>query len=81
MSQFLLLQTAAPDAIMRLEHTKLAEVKREIEIIYFKKQHHDSIEDFLNHHIHESDLESGLLLQVCIGTMDDRKTCRKFSCV
>ncbi len=57
-----MLQTASPDAIMRLENTELADEKREIERIYFKKQHHNSIEDFLINHVHSL---VGLLMQVC----------------
>ena len=65
MSKFLLLQTAAPDAIVRLERTDLAGERKVIEDIYFRQQHHSSIEDFLNHHIHDCEAETGLLMQVC----------------
>ncbi len=63
-SKYLLLQTAAPDAIVRLEYTDLAEEKKNIEDIYFKQQHHASIEDFLNHCVHGYHTETGLLMQV-----------------
>ena len=63
-SQYLLLQTAAPDAIVRLKSTKLASEQAEIQKIYFKEQHHESMEDFLIHHVHENDTHSGLLMQV-----------------
>ena len=66
MSKFLLLQTAAPDAIVRLERTELADEKQETENIYFQSQYHSSIEDFLNHHVHEYNIDSGLLMQVCL---------------
>ena len=46
LSQFFLLQTAAPDAIVRLQNTNLEE-REVIERMYFKKQHHHSIEKFL----------------------------------
>ena len=64
MSKYLLLETAAPDAIVRLEHTALADKKREIKDIYFQQQHHSSIEDFLNHHVNGKRADSGLLMQV-----------------
>lgn len=63
-SKYLLLQTAAPDAIVRLEHTALAREKRAIESIYFQNQHHTSIEDFLDHLVNGECAESGLLMQV-----------------
>ena len=64
MSKYLLLQTAAPDAIVRLKNTVLADKKKEIENIYFQQQKHSSIEDFLNHHVNGECAESGLLMQV-----------------
>lgn len=64
MSKYLLLQTASPDAIVRLERTDLAEEKRDIESIYFEQQHHNSIEDFLVHHVHGLHRDVGLLMQV-----------------
>jgi hypothetical protein len=65
LSKFLLLQTAAPDAIVRLEQTTLTNQKKVIENVYFKQQHHSSIEDFLIYHVHECDAETALLMQVC----------------
>jgi hypothetical protein len=65
LSKFLLLQTAAPDAILRLEHADFAQEKAVIRDIYFKHQHHDSIEDFLNHYVHACDRKDRLLMQVC----------------
>ena len=64
MCKFLLLQTAAPDAIIRLEHTKLVNEKKEIEDIYFRQQHHRSIEDFLKYSLHVQD--TGKLMQVSV---------------
>ena len=60
----MLLQTAAPDAIVRLERTDLAGEQRAIEDIYFRQQHHSSIEDFLIQHVHECDVKTRLLMQV-----------------
>ena len=64
LSKYLLLQTASPDAIVRLERTDLADEKKEIEQIYFEQQYHNSIEDFLVHHIHGLHRDFGLLMQV-----------------
>jgi hypothetical protein len=64
LSKFLLLQTAAPDAIVRLEYADLAHEKAVIGGIYFKHQHHSSMEDFLNHYIRACDGETRLLMQV-----------------
>ena len=66
LSKYFLLQTASPDAICRLQCTPLTRFHslKEIQEIYFHKQHHSSIEDFLNHHMHSDESESGLLMQV-----------------
>lgn len=64
MSKYLLLQTASPDAVVRLEKTVLVDEKMEVKRIYFQQQHHESLEDFLNHHVHGSHGQDGLLMQV-----------------
>ena len=65
MSQYLLLQTASPDALVRLEYTQLADQREELSRIYFQEQHHNSIEDFLAHHIQANNTQGGgLLMQV-----------------
>ena len=67
MSQYRLLQTASPDAIVRLQRTELASESEEIHAIYFGKQLHSSLDDFLMLHLKcDKDSKSGgLLLQVC----------------
>ena len=65
LSQFLLLQTASPDAIIRLESTAL-EDKNEIRKMYFEKLHHQSIEEFLINQLQQCDTKGGLLIQVII---------------
>ncbi len=64
LSKYFLLQMTSPDAVYRLQRTPLAHSLKEIQKIYFQKQHHSSIEDFLNHHMHSDESESGLLMQV-----------------
>ena len=64
-SKHLLLQTAAPEAIVRLKRTPLADERELIKKIYFEDQHHNSIKDFLTYHVHQRDSQSGLLMQVC----------------
>ena len=59
-----MLQTASPDAIVRLACTVLADEKDAINRIYSEEQHHKSIVGFLSHFLHDSDMEGGLLLQV-----------------
>ena len=63
LSQFLLLQTAAPDAIVRLQNTVLEE-QEAIKEIYFKKLHLHSIEDFLTNQLWRCEGKGGLLIQV-----------------
>ena len=65
MSKFLLLQTASPDAIVRLECTPISDEKEAINHIYSEEQYHMSMIEFLRHFIHDSHTEGGLLLQVC----------------
>jgi hypothetical protein len=64
MSKFLLLQTASPDAIVRLECTALFDEKDSISQIYSKEQYHRSMTEFLHHFVHTPTAEGGLLLQV-----------------
>lgn len=67
LSQYLLLQIASDDALIRLKRTVLADQWKELTQIYYLQQHHSSITDFLQHHIQEcGDLGSqdGLLMQV-----------------
>lgn len=64
-SQYLLLQTASPDALFRLEHSPLAYQKEELLELYFQQQHHGSIEDFLAYHLQRNAFsKENLLMQV-----------------
>jgi hypothetical protein len=63
LSQFLLLQTAAPDAIVRLQNTALEE-QEAIKEMYFKKLHLHSIEEFLIDQLQRCEGKGGLLIQV-----------------
>ena len=66
LSQFLLLQIASDDALVRLKKTALAYKQEEYMQLYFIEQHHDSIVDFVRHHIQSGDgTHEGLLMQVC----------------
>ena len=66
MSKYQLLQTASPDAIVRLQSTSLAGESDTIQKIYFAKQDHSSIDSFLAFHLkHDRESQTGgLLLQV-----------------
>ena len=64
-SQYLLLQTASPDALVRLEQSPLADQKEELLELYFQRQHHNSLEDFLAHHLQRNGTRGeNLLMQV-----------------
>ena len=64
-SQYLLLQTASPDALFRLEHSPLADQTEELLELYFQQQHHGSLEDFLAHHLQRNGISrESLLMQV-----------------
>ena len=60
-----MLQIAAPEAIVRLQYTPLADKRIEIERTYFINQYHKSIDEFLNHN--QNDNETGLLMQVFLA--------------
>ena len=63
-SQYLLLQTASPDALVRLKHSPLADQRKELLRVYFQ-QHHGSLEDFLAHHLQMNGTQGeSLLMQV-----------------
>ena len=65
LSQYLLLQTASDDSLVRLKMTDLAHQQEELMRLYFSEQHHKSIADFVYYHIQNSDeTKEGLLLQV-----------------
>ena len=69
LSQYLLLQIASDDALIRLKRTSLADQQKEFMHIYFSEQHHDSVIDFVRHHIEDDDgISDGLLMQVCTVT-------------
>ena len=64
-SQYLLLQTASPDALVRLEQSPLTDQKEELLELYFQQQHHNSLEDFLAHHLQRNGTRGeSLLMQV-----------------
>ena len=61
----MLLQTASPDALFRLENSPLADQEEELLELYFHQQHHDSLEDFLAHHLLRNGTSGeSLLMQV-----------------
>ena len=70
LSQFLLLQTASPDAIVRLQNTVLEE-RKEIEEVYFTKLHHQSVEEFLTDQLDRCRTKGGLLIQVTITVLEE----------
>ena len=61
----MLLQTASPDALVRLEQSPLADQKEELLELYFQRQDHNSLEDFLAHHLERNGTQGeNLLMQV-----------------
>ena len=61
----ILLQMASPDALIRLQRTVLADKAEKLSKIYFSKQCHGSIVQFLQLHLHCGPLNSdGFLIQV-----------------
>ena len=53
-SKDLLLQMASPDALIRLKCTTLADQQKQLSQTYFSKQGHESIVEFLSHHLLDS---------------------------
>ena len=69
LSQYLLLQTAADDALIRLKHSSLSEDEVEyFRNVYCQEQHHQSIFDFLEYSVSNNDIHrihaSELFMQV-----------------
>ena len=61
----LLLQMASPDALIRLERSRLKGKQKELTKAYFFDQCHDSLIQFLDYHLHHDERSaSGLLMQV-----------------
>ena len=64
-SQYLLLQMASPDALIRLKCTALADQQEQLSHAYFSEQCHGSIIEFLSHNLsHSHGLDRGRLIQV-----------------
>lgn len=70
LSQYLLLQIASDDALIRLKRTALVDRQKEFMQVYFSEQHHDSIINFVCHHIKDDNDGTcdGLLMQVSTAT-------------
>jgi len=49
-SKRLLVYTASPDALIRLQKSALKSSQKELCHIYFSEQHHSSLQDYLHHH-------------------------------
>ena len=64
MSKYLLLQTAAPDALIRLKSTQLSNQWKDLWRVYHEDQCHSFLEDFLKRQLMEHDAQGGLLMQV-----------------
>ena len=66
LSQYYLLQTASPDAMVRLQKTSLARESEVLQQIYYGRQHHSSLDNFLAYHLKFDGNEQpvGKLLQV-----------------
>ncbi|XP_019853235.1 PREDICTED: E3 ubiquitin-protein ligase RNF213-like [Amphimedon queenslandica] len=60
----MLLQMASPEALIRLKSTSLEDEQKYLSQIYYFDQHHGSIVEFLNYHLHKTRNLSGLLIQV-----------------
>ncbi|XP_019860584.1 PREDICTED: E3 ubiquitin-protein ligase rnf213-alpha-like [Amphimedon queenslandica] len=60
----MLLQMASPEALIRLKSTSLEDEQKHLSQIYYFEQHHGSIVEFLNYHLHKTHDLSGLLIQV-----------------
>ncbi len=65
LSQFLLLHTTSPDALIRLKTTSLADKTKDLLKLYSREQCHRSLEEFLGLYLTEGAAEVGVLMQVC----------------
>ena len=63
----ILLQMASPDALIRLQKSRLADDQKKLSGIYFFEQCHESLLQFLKNHLENAENNpDGLLMQVCI---------------
>ncbi|XP_062585857.1 E3 ubiquitin-protein ligase rnf213-alpha-like, partial [Saccostrea cucullata] len=62
-AECVLLWTATPDSVLRLEKTKLKNEAEILQDLYFKQQHHESIVDFLKFKL-KTNNQKGLCVQV-----------------
>ena len=58
---------ANPDALIRLQRTALADQQKKLCQVYFSEQYHDSITQFLQHHIGNDFERNGVLIQVSLN--------------
>ena len=65
-SREILLQIVSPDALVRLQKSRLADSQQQLSQIYFFQQHHDSLMQFLEYRLQSSAQSGtdGLLMQV-----------------
>ena len=63
-SKNILLEMASPDALIRLKNTSLADEQKQLNDIYFIKQNHGSVVQFLSSQFSNDHREDGLLIQV-----------------
>ena len=70
LSQYLLLQTASDDSLVRLERTALADQQKKLMQLYSEHKQHGSVVGCLNHYIPQcGGSQDGLLLQVSTYTV------------
>lgn len=65
-SKKILLQMSSPDALIRLELTKLDHRREKLLKIYYSDQHLGSMVEFLDYHLTKAqNVHIGLMIQVC----------------
>ncbi|KAL2078388.1 hypothetical protein ACEWY4_026073 [Coilia grayii] len=58
----LLLNCATPDSVLRLKYSDLGNQEREeLQQMYFHKQHHRSLRDFINRHLNQTEKHCGFV--------------------
>ncbi len=67
LSQFLLLHTASPDALIRLKRTPLEDQADKLSQVYDCEQCHSSLKEFLSYQLTDDTEEGGKLMQVSMN--------------
>ena len=80
-AKFHLMQCATGEAVLRLDKTRLAREALELQRIYMKDQHHESLLDYLQHELGQGWDNSTFIQVVCLEFVWSLGLCNFFLCL